>query len=96
VEVACLRSALLLLLFAWIYFSQLIFWGRWQLRRRWLPEAAAALPTPCVERPVRRRGLCLAGEDPAPGVLLRVSYRGGSLPTAAATAVPPRLGASEL
>lgn len=36
---------------------------------------------------MRRRGLCLAGEDPAQWVLVTISYGGGSLPTAAATAV---------
>lgn len=41
---------------------------------------------------MRRRGLCLAGEDLAQGMLVTMSFGvGGSLPTAAATAVPPQL-----
>lgn len=40
--------------------------------------------------PVRRRGLCLAGEDPAQRVLVTISYGGGSLPTAAATTLMKR------
>ncbi|XP_009465566.1 PREDICTED: transmembrane protein 243 [Nipponia nippon] len=51
---------------------------------------------PCAEAPVRRRGLRLAGEDLAQGVLVTISYGGGSLPAAAAATVPPWLGASEL
>lgn len=54
---------------------------------RWLPEAALESLTLRAETPVRRRSLCLAGEDPAQRVLVTISYGGGPLPTAAATAL---------
>lgn len=43
VAVAHMHFALLLLLFAWSYFSLPVFWGRWWVPHRWLPEAAVAI-----------------------------------------------------
>lgn len=49
----------------------------WVSRISWLSEAAVTSPTPCVEMLLRRRGLCLAGEDLAQGMLVTISYGGG-------------------